>query len=221
MENLPEVVIFDLDGTLIENSLVVIEAYCTALYKYGYPEKSKEYIASLAGLSTNETAKFLGVDEVDWEKIDHYFWKYFEDYADDPNKMPILFEGVEKLLNFLEKKNIKMAVVTSNRAVIARKLLVKVNLIQYFDIIVGSEDVKNKKPSAEPIEMALKGIGQNIENVWMIGDTSSDVGAARNANILSIAIPQPHTFQSVISSKPDILIDSIFDLFHHLSSNFD
>ncbi len=228
MDKLPEIILFDLDGTLIDNSDAVVDAYYTGLERYNYPPKDRDYIASLAGLSSIETAKQLDVKEKDCGKIDAHFWEYFHKYADHPDSMPIVFEKVRETLIFLRDKNIKMAIVTSNEASIAKKLLKKVNLLDFFDAIIGAEMVKNKKPHIEPIELAFNKMGvdfdkyndNNIEKYWLVGDTASDVGAAKNAGIRSISIPQPHTYKSAINEEPDILIDSMVEFYRHILSNF-
>ena len=52
--------------------------------------------------------------------------------------------------------------------------------------------------------------------IWFVGDTKSDVGTAKNAGLIGFAIPQPHTFESVIESEPDHLIDSMKDFYQYL-----
>ncbi|MCY3411293.1 MAG: HAD family hydrolase [Candidatus Heimdallarchaeota archaeon] len=221
MDRIADVVLFDLDGTLLENGEAVVDAYFTSLQRYGYPPKDKAYIATLAGLSTYETARLLGVREEDRYKIDQHFWEYFHRYADDPDMMPVVFDKVEAMLELLKSEKIPMAVVTSNEARIATKLLTKVNLLKYFDTVVGSEDVTERKPSAQPIKLALERMGLSKETdkeYWFVGDTKSDIGAARNAEFVSIAIPQPHTYKLVIEEEPDYLIDTMKDFYELLLS---
>lgn len=223
MDTLPHIILFDLDGTLLDNSSAVVDAYASGLKKYEFKEKSHEYIARLAGLSTFETAKKLEVPDDQIHLIDAHFWEYFHLYADDPEKIPIIIDQVPELLNFLKLKNIKMGIITSNEASIAKKLLSKVGLIDFFEVIIGAEHVENKKPSPESVYLALDKLKVDEEyidkeGVWLIGDTISDIGAANNAGILSISIPQKYTFDSCVKSDPDLLIDTLKDFFHLINN---
>jgi HAD superfamily hydrolase (TIGR01549 family) len=223
MDSLPEIILFDLDGTILDNLETVVDAYHNALIEYGYPPKEKSYIASLAGKSTHNTARGLDVRDEDLDKIDQYFWYYFRKFADDPEAKSVVFEGVLDTLTYAQKLGIKMGIVTSNEAGIANKMLKKVDLIKYFDVVIGAENVKNKKPHPEPVILALSQMGIDIEvmnkaSVWFVGDTNSDVGVAKNTGILDFAIPQAHTFSSVILSEPSYLLDSMLDFYKFLTS---
>lgn len=223
MENLPEIILFDLDGTLLDNSETVVDAYYNALIEYGYPLKERSFIASLAGKSTHNTARDLDVSEEDLDKIDQYFWHYFRKFANNPETKSVVFDGVFDTLIYAKNHGIKMGIVTSNEAGIANKMLRKVDLLKYFDVVIGAEDVTNKKPHPEPVLLAFSRMDINFDemnktSVWFIGDTSSDVGVAKNTGILDFAIPQPHTFSSVISSEPSYLLDSMLDFYKLLTS---
>lgn len=227
MRKLPHAILFDLDGTLLENSEVVVDAYFTGLERYGYPPKERTFIATLAGLSTRETARRLDVQEGDWDRIDGHFWEYFHKFADNPETKPIVFDKVLEVLQFFHNRDVKIAVVTSNEASIAKKLINKTVLAPYITTFVGAEDVSRKKPHAEPILLALERLGfainteqDNTGEFWMVGDTSSDIGAAKNCGIKGISIPQPHTYSSSIAAEPDMLVDSMVDFHTYLTGNY-
>ncbi len=224
MAKSPEIILFDLDGTLLDNSEAVVDAYHNALIEYGYPLKEKSFIASLAGKSTHNTARDLDVRDEDLDKIDQYFWYYFRKFADDPEAISVVFDGVLDTLDYAKKKGIRLGIVTSNEAGIANKMLKKVDLLKYFDVVIGAEDVIYKKPHPEPVLLAISQMGINFDKinkelVWFIGDTSSDVGVAKNTGIIDFAIPQPHTFASVLTSEPSYLIDSMNDFYKLLISS--
>jgi len=223
MKNLPKIILFDLDGTLLDNSETVVDAYYNALIEYGYPLKEKSYIASLAGKSTHNTARDLDIRDEDLDKIDQYFWHYFRKIAADPESKSVVFDGVQDTLSYAQKHGIRMGIVTSNEAGIANKMLQKVNLLNYFEVVIGAENVENKKPHPEPVLLAISEMGTNFEetnkeSIWFVGDTKSDVGVAQNSGIVDIAIPLPHTFSSVLSSEPSFLLDSMLDFYKLLVS---
>ena len=150
-------------------------------------------------------------------------WYYFRKFADDPEAKSIVFDGVLDTLTYAQKHGIKMGIVTSNEAGIANKMLQKVDLIKYFEVVIGAENVKNKKPHPEPVLLAFSKMGINFEemnkeSIWFVGDTKSDVGVAKNTGIIDFAIPQTHTFSSVISSEPSYRLDSMLDFYKLLIS---
>ncbi len=213
----PKIILMDLDGTLVDNSEYVVNAYYDAMEYLGYTPKDRDFIATLAGKSTVRTAEALGIREEDWGYVTDYFWDYFRGLADDNNRHSKVFDKVIDFLELSVTNNIKLGVVTSNMREIASKILQKEGLIKYIDVIVGAEDVNNKKPSAEPIKLALNRLNvDHSEKIWFVGDTASDVGSAKNAGVISFAIPQKHTFYDVLDAKPDFLLDSFADLYEFL-----
>ncbi|MHA2276159.1 MAG: HAD family hydrolase [Candidatus Kariarchaeaceae archaeon] len=117
-----------------------------------------------------------------------------------------------------------MGICTSNESKSARILMEKAGLNEYFDIYIGSEDLEERKPSPEPLFFALKRMKQRFshnqdlrENIWFVGDTKYDVEAAQNANILSIGITHESTAEIMLSSNPDIIVDSISALYDSIN----
>eukprot|EP01129_Flabellula_baltica_P001754 TRINITY_DN11678_c0_g1_i1.p1 TRINITY_DN11678_c0_g1~~TRINITY_DN11678_c0_g1_i1.p1 ORF type:complete len:223 (+),score=51.46 TRINITY_DN11678_c0_g1_i1:272-940(+) len=220
MDTKPDVILFDMDGTLLENGEHVADAYYTGLQHLNYPLLPKEYISTLQGLSSYDTGRALNIPEEDLHLIDAWFWDYFTKYSLDDTKHPEVFPDVEGILKKCNELNIKIAIVTSNQTAIAQRLFEKVNLHHYFNVIVGSDLVENPKPHAEPLLLALEKLEADIENdkIWMVGDSSSDIGAAKNAGVTSIAIPQSFTVEKVMKVGPDFVVESITELLNHLSA---
>lgn len=218
-------IFFDLDGTLLDNSEVVIEAYYSGMQRLGYKPKDREYIRSLLGKSTFDIGKDLGLKDKDLSAIDTFFWDFFGNSANDPNYIPNVYSGVRELLNFLKEHNIPTAIVTSNKAEFAKILIKKVNLDNYITVYIGSEDVIKKKPSAEPLQVALKKIniskiGSKDNSIWFIGDTPSDVLSAINAGLISVAVPEKGKLNLLRQSEPDFIFDSMKDCYKHILKLF-
>ncbi len=186
----PKIVLFDLDGTLFDNTSIVAKVYRRGLEEMGLPVPRDSYIQSLAGLSTYETGRKLGVPEARLSEIDKYFWLYFGEFCRDEFTVPKFEKDVEPTLRFLADKGVKMGIVTSNESENARLLLQKVGWEAYFEMIVGVREVKKPKPSREPIDIALEmfGFQGNRKQVWMVGDTLSDKHAAIDAGVVSIVL---------------------------------
>ncbi len=221
----PVVVLFDLDGTIVDSSHIVVDAYYNALVSNGFPTKDREFIATLAGRSTYDTARALGVPEGQLVKIDHYFWDYFGIYATELNQPPDLFPGTRKLIHKLVIAKIKIGICTSNKGKTAKVLLEKGNLLRHFTAIVGAEDLEKRKPSPEPIFHALEQMKiilnkKNKGKIWFVGDTRYDIEAAKAAGIVSIGIPQKYTKNDLVLAEPDLICNSMQDFMEFLEVNF-
>ncbi len=185
MNTKPDIILFDLDGTLLDNTHVVVSAYKTGLEKLGLEQKSSEQILSLKGLSTEKTAEHLSVPDEKINQMVEHFISYFRSYSSDPKFQPILFKGVDKFLEWGRSRGIPLAVVTNNDTQSAKNMLKKAEILDFFYCVVGSSDVKKVKPSPEPIIKALSLLAVKYENhrVLFIGDSPTDQEAAKNAGI--------------------------------------
>lgn len=227
MEVKPEIILFDMDGTIVDNSEVVADAYYYGMIELGYNPISREEIKKLFGRSTYETGRGMGIHEDDLNKIDLYFWKYFGAYAEKLQGRPKVYDSVPEILEIISSNGIKMGICTSNESKSARILMNKAGLSKYFSVYIGSEDLEERKPSPKPLLLALKKLGfdnseePDLKNkVWFVGDTKYDVEAARNANILAIGISQESTADLMLSAEPDIIVDSITDLYFNVDKSW-
>lgn len=195
---LPKIALFDLDGTILDNTEIVVAAYQSALKSLQYPVPDYEFVASLGGMSILDTTIALGVGEQDFEAVNQHFWNFFGEYCstlDQNNMQPVVIESAELVLQYLRNNNVRMGVVTSNSHANADFLLNKANLHHYFDIIVGKEDILEKslrlKPSADPVYYALNLLqftNYSKADVAFIGDSPADALCGLNAGVTAIIV---------------------------------
>jgi phosphoglycolate phosphatase len=223
----PEIVLFDMDGTLVDNSDVVADAYYYGMIELGYQPILRDEIKQLFGRSTFETGRGMGLQEKDLPKIDQYFWDYFGSYAKNLNGKPNVYKAVPEILELFTKNNIRMGICTSNESKSAKILMEKAGLEDYFEVYIGSEDLEERKPSPKPLLLALDRLNYNYlnkqnlsEKIWFVGDTKYDIDAAHNASMLSIGILHESTGKLMISANPDVLVDSIDDLYNTINAGW-
>lgn len=218
--NFPRAVIFDLDGTLLDNSDIVVEGYYNGMIELGYEPKERKYIRSILGQSTFKTGIDLGLKEKDLPSLDAYFWIYFGKVIRVDGYYPKVYPGVAKILALLHKNNIPTAICTGNKAEYAKIIMKKADLNQFITSYVGAEDVANQKPDPEPVFKALKKLNvtkkQEIDkSIWYIGDSSSDMKAAKNAGILSIGIPEKDKREVIKKLNPDSIYESMVAFYNY------
>ncbi|CAA6814677.1 MAG: Phosphoglycolate phosphatase (EC [uncultured Sulfurovum sp.] len=180
-----KIILFDLDGTLIDSTEAILESFATAYKAFKVDIPKEENIKSLIGLPLDKMFIKLGVAEDEAMK---YVKAYKEHYRSIHTKKTVLLphakEAIETAYTYA-----RLAVVTTKTGQYSRELLEHFDLMKYFDVLIGREDVKNPKPHPEPIYKALDALGYSFGTItYYIGDTPDDMLAAEEADIASIGV---------------------------------
>ena len=174
-----KLVLFDLDGTLIDTDKLIFMGYYHIFQKY-----RKDYEVSF-----NEMLSFLGPTLM--EMFNKYFpnenhAELIEEYRkytmDHHDKFVSAFKGAEETLKTLKELGVRLGVVTSKRKDVAMYGLKQFNLDKYIELLVDCNDVKNYKPDPEGINLALKYFNIDSKDTLMVGDSKSDMLAGLSAN---------------------------------------
>jgi len=187
-------IVYDLDGTIIKFKIDFIRARREAikiLKKYGVPKhfltvkssilenvsKSREYFNSNNIYESEKIAQII--NEVDGEinKVEY-----------EAALQASHIDGIKEVLEFGLGKNLKQAIFTFNTHRNAEISLRKVNLMKYFELIVGRDNVENMKPHPDHLLLICKKLDVTPSEIIVIGDSSRDIEAALNVGAKSIAI---------------------------------
>ncbi|MFW9896299.1 MAG: HAD family hydrolase, partial [Candidatus Thorarchaeota archaeon] len=116
-----------------------------------------------------------------------------------------MIQGIEDVLIFAKNKKLKQAIFTFNKYEHAKLSLEKVNLLKFFEVIIGRDNVSNPKPHPDHLLVICKELGVNPNEILVIGDNYRDIEAAINVGAYSIAV---HTKLAVIETlqKADKII---------------
>ena len=175
-----KLVIFDLDGTLVDSDRTVIKILNTIRKDLTLPALKLKNISFFLSLGGEEMIKKIIGNELDAKKYLGIFrQRYLEDSLDNEN----LFDGVINYLKYLESKNIQMAIFTNKPKDLTEKTLKKHKVYDFFNYIVTSDDVEFKKPSPDGCYKIIKLSSIPPENIIMIGDSEVDQKAASLASI--------------------------------------
>jgi phosphoglycolate phosphatase len=187
-------IVWDLDGTLIHFKIDYIRARREAiriLKKYNVPKnlltvkgsilenvsKSREYFNSNKIYESQKITQII-------DEVDHEINKIEYEAALQASHI----DGIEEVLEFVEKQNLKQAIFTFNTHRNAEVSLQKVNLMKYFELIVGRDNVENMKPHPDHLLSICKKLDVLPSEIIVIGDSSRDIEAALNVGAKSIAI---------------------------------
>lgn len=173
-------VLFDLDGTLIDSFSLVFKGYKKAIYHFTKTIMTDKDIMNLFGETDQQAfCKLLG--EENGEKCFKLYYCYYKKY----HHLVRLFSGMREILIELKAHFIPCGIVTSKTRNCTDFTLNELEIINYFDTVITGDDVSCLKPSVEPILKAIKNIETKIQTqtIIMIGDTPADMISAKNAGI--------------------------------------
>lgn len=175
-----ELVIFDLDGTILDTLDDLADSMNYALDKYGYPTRTKEEIRSFVGnglLMLTRRAIAPESDEAVIQTVLATQKAYYKEHCADKTKP---YDGILELLDELKKTDVKLAVV-SNKADYAVQILCEQYFPGLFDMAVGEKEGVRKKPAPDSVNAVLQELQIDKEKTVYIGDSEVDIETAKNA----------------------------------------
>ena len=177
-------ILFDLDGTIIDSTDAIVEGFNVACKQENLKNCNLDIVTSLIGYPLYDMFKKINVPE---NKIDNCINNYKIHYRKISHQQTFLIKNAKEAL-ILAKSFAKTCAVTTKIGKGSIPLLENLGVWQYFDDIVGADDVANPKPDKESMILAMNKLNSNKEKTWMIGDTSMDVESAKRADIQGIGV---------------------------------
>jgi phosphoglycolate phosphatase len=175
-----KLVIFDMDGTLLDSSLTIVNAINFVRSKIGLEPLEEKLILKNINNSAIESSKFY----YNAERFTPKHEKWFAEYYSKNHKNEIRFyDGIDNLLAMLKLDGYKLAVATNAYRVSAIESLKHLNIYNKFDTIACADDVSNPKPHPEMLYRILDDLNLSRDEAIFIGDGERDLHASQNANI--------------------------------------
>lgn len=180
----PQLVIFDLDGTLTDSAEGIVASFLHALSHIGAPVPEGDLVARIVGPPMDETFHALGLGE----DADAAFAAFRAEYGARGWAVNTLFEGIETLLADLRAAGVRLAVATSKLEPTAQRILAHFDLDQYFEVIAGACPDGSRRSKQEVLAHALAQLQPLPERVLMVGDRSHDVDGAAAHGIDTVVV---------------------------------
>lgn len=203
-------VLFDIDGTLLDAWDFIFDAVKYAVTAHGLPYPEEKNFKKALGKPFAETYRLLlpDVDPLMLEKIQDAHRKF-------QNENFHLIKPFPKTKSTLIKLKIggfKIAAVSNRVRESLVRSLEDAKILDYFDTVVGPDDVKNPKPHKEHLLFALEKLRVNPANSYMVGDTPHDILAGKSAKVKTVGATYGFVGKKIAKFKPDFLIDDISEL---------
>jgi pyrophosphatase PpaX len=198
------IVLFDLDGTLIDSGPIILasmqHAVSTVLGREIPPEE--------LGLTIGGQGIVAQMTAIDAEHADALLEAYKE-HNDGLHETLEAFDELLDVLPQLKAEGRKLGLVTAKRHRTVGLALDRFPaLASAFDVVVAHEDTERHKPDAEPVRLALQKLGGRPEEAVYVGDSPFDVGAAKAAGVYAIAVGWGgiHPDERLLAEKPDAFV---------------
>ena len=211
--------IFDLDGTLIDSSLDLAISTNATLHHMNRPEVDQHTVNSYVGDGAAMLVRrALGDDtsEADFDEALYFFFEYYRQHSLEHTKF---YPGIREALDELKTHQHTLAVLTNKPVRISRDILTALGVGDYFFRVYGGNSFREKKPHPVGIETLLAESGIPREQTLMIGDSNVDIQTARNANVPAIGVTWGLKPESLSDPSPDLLVSNTSDLVSSIEDN--
>jgi phosphoglycolate phosphatase len=181
-----KIVIFDMDGTLIDSKKdMTISVNYVRKNNHNLPPLSEELIVDAINRHERNLA-MLFYETQTYEARDRELFE--QHYKEQCIKHPYLYDGVKETLHALKDAGVKLSVATNAPTLFAQTMLRHLKIVDLFDVIVGADRVEKSKPSPDMIEYILHfyEFMPQKDKAWMVGDNTKDIESAKRAGIEAV-----------------------------------
>jgi phosphoglycolate phosphatase-like HAD superfamily hydrolase len=181
----PQLVIFDLDGTLTDSARGIVSSFRYALDQVGarVPE-DRDLAGMVVGPPMHQTLRGMGLGE----KADVAIAAYRADYTTRGWVLNEVFDEIPELLADLRAAGVRLAVATSKAEPIAKKILAHFGLDDHFEVIAGASTDGVRAAKADVVAHVLSQLDPLPEHVLMVGDRAHDVEGASHHGIDTVVV---------------------------------
>ncbi len=209
------VILFDLDGTVIDSTEAILDGFRVAFETLGGEVPSDEAIKNEIGHTLEDMFIKLGVAK---DRVREYVHTYKMHYRLISCEKTVLLDGAKEAIEEASKFA-TLGVVTTKTGEYSRILLEHLALMHYFSVLIGSEDVQNHKPHKEPILKALANLKHDRSRTWMIGDTCMDIESAKNAEVNAVAVTSGYASTEVLQKCASLITSNVYQAIKYIKKS--
>jgi phosphoglycolate phosphatase len=202
--------VFDLDGTLIDSKLDLVNSVNFMLREMQREVLSLATVASYIGHGAPRlVADALGAEAVEADRkrgLEIFLAHYSEHNLDATHAYPGVLEGLDAL------RDRPMAVLTNKPVKMSVEILEALGLLKYFRAVCGGDSFEKKKPDPAGVQSILKNLGAQPQEAAMVGDSDVDIKTARNAGMFAIGVNYGFGQHDRNVQPADLYVDSLQEI---------
>jgi phosphoglycolate phosphatase len=209
--------LLDLDGTLVDS--VPDIAYCVdaMMAELGLPHRGEAQVRHWVGNGIERLVKRALLGQLDGEPDPNLFARGYalfqELYATHTSARSVLYPGAREGLDYLTARGARLGCITNKATRFTEPLLRDLAIIDDFALVICGDTLAKKKPDPLPLRHAAEHFGVDASESLFIGDSISDVRAARAANFPVVCVSYGYNHgQDIATAKPDAVIHSLAEL---------
>ncbi|GAA6150639.1 phosphoglycolate phosphatase [Pseudoteredinibacter isoporae] len=225
----PKLVMFDLDGTLVDSAYDIAAAIDDMLAENDLPLAGEVRVRQWVGNGAERLVRRALVwvndsrasdwpvdqyeqaaDELSDEEVERYLQQFLRAYQETPVNKTVLYPGVEACLASLLENNVQMAVITNKPIALTLPILEGLGIAEFFSLVLGGDSLPEKKPSPLPLQHALEYYAVSSQDAVMVGDSKADVFSAQSAAVKMVAVNYGYSNGVPIENwQPDCVVSNL------------
>ncbi|MDG2001341.1 MAG: HAD-IA family hydrolase [Alphaproteobacteria bacterium] len=218
MVNKKQIIVFDLDGTLINSAPDLCYALNKTLEEINIPLITLQEVMGYLGdgaleLIKRGISKHHNIDNYDLEKLRIRFLDIYDDCLLDKTDF---YENVIETLEKLKQMNFTLAICSNKPELLAKRIIKGLNAMHYFDTITGGDTYEFRKPDSRHLEKTILDVDRKVEQAIMVGDSENDIKCANSINIPSIVVDFGYSKIPVKNLNATIIMNNYRNLIMHI-----
>jgi phosphoglycolate phosphatase len=202
-----DLLIFDLDGTLIDSRLDLANAVNAMRAHLGMDPLTNERVYSYVGNGAPVLVRRALGEEAGEAELRGALQFFMEYYAAHDLDHTMLYPGVRESLDRFRRAGKRMAVLTNKPTAMSRRILEGLGVGGHFFQVFGGDSFAQKKPHPAGVEALVREAGVDRARTMMVGDSAVDVATARNAGITCCGVTYGFQPETLADPAPDLLVD--------------
>jgi phosphoglycolate phosphatase len=216
-------ILIDVDGTLVDSVPDLTFCVDEMMQQLGRPPWGEARVRNWVGNGVERLVRRALTGQLDGEPGEAEFERaypiFLDLYADNVSRRSVLYPGVREGLDYLTRAGYRLGCVTNKARQFTEPLLKDLGVFDRFAIVVSGDTLEQKKPHPAPLLYAAEFFKVDPQRALMVGDSISDVKAARAAGFTIACVPYGYNHgEDIRSAGPDLVIENLAALKHELEA---